>query len=116
MTSYDSSGVGYSSNAKEILISTPITLSTYQIPKSCKTIRAGSVETSAFYSCRNNIKYISFEKDSIITNIESYAFSETSIVSADFSNCLSLVTIGNYVFYICKSLSNVILPPNLFTL
>ena len=74
MSVQDKYGVTFSSSEKIIITGTPQNLPSYIVPKSCKGIVGGSVKLSAFYSCRNTIKNITFEKESEFVALGEYIF------------------------------------------
>ncbi len=57
---------------------------------------------------------ITFPSD--LTTIESYAFTYSSITSANFSKCIELTTIKESAFTLCSSLTSVTFPSNLATI
>ena len=57
---------------------------------------------------------VTFPSD--LTTIESYAFTYSSITSANFSKCIELTTIKESAFRLCSSLTSVTFPSNLATI
>ena len=57
---------------------------------------------------------VTFPSD--LTTIESYAFTYSSITSANFSKCIELTTIKENAFTLCSSLTSVTFPSNLATI
>ena len=109
---WDSYGVEYEDNYK-VLISTPSSLVTYEVPSECEVISGGeSYLYSSFYSCRNSIKHITFSENSQLKSIYPYVFQSTTLESIDFTPCQYLLEINYSIFYLSK-LQSIELPPNL---
>ena len=113
---YYKGGHTYNDESMSTLILVEKSTSKIVVSQSVVTIESDSITSSAFYPCRNNIKSVSFESNSKLTTLGILLFSETSLQSIDFTNCASLTIISLGCFRNCKSLTSVILPPNLLTL
>ena len=79
------------------------------------SLRIGSavrrIGANAFSGC-DNITDLSFDKDCVLEEIESYAFSGcTAVGSIILPN--SLISIGDYAFYGCSSANTLLLPADL---
>lgn len=77
-------------------------LETIKIPKSVKYIKDG-----AFYGCRN-LETISFEKNSLLENIENFAFYDCSKLSSMFLPKFAR-DIKSSAFFNCKNLNKIII-------
>ncbi|EAY22049.1 hypothetical protein TVAG_456840 [Trichomonas vaginalis G3] len=82
------------------------------IPKTVKYIYSQNQNNYAFKNCRT-IKAVSFEDDSQIVSISNYSFYNTGLKTANLSQCKQLSILNGYLFYYCKYLETVILPPNI---
>ena len=112
----DNFGVEYETSNLKTLLLTPSSLKEYTIPSSCTKIDGGELETSPFRPCRNNIKKITFEKNSQLKEISNYVFSTSTIETLDFGNCEHLETLPGHLCEKCSYLSTLILPPNIITI
>ena len=109
-------GVQYDENKRILKKIVESSISSLTIPSSVEEIYAGSVEQSAFYECRNNIKDVDFEPNCHLKIMGKFLFSETSILSVNFSNCNELETLPQGLFFQCSSLQTLTLPQNLKTI
>ena len=85
-----------------------------KIPKNVVNIRKGDSEDYAFLQSKNTLTKIWFEENSQLKTIGDYSFYLCSnVLSVDLSNCLLCEIIGYCAFAYCKSLNELILPPNI---
>ena len=71
----------------------------------------GDKDNPCSVNVRAKLKELTFQKNSNLSCIQSYAFFKCSLLSSiDFSVCSELCSIGDYAFSECTSLSRVVFP------
>lgn len=83
------------------------------IPRSVTSIFGYNASIYAFKKCKDSISSLRFEENSEITNISKYSFYNTSLRSANMSECKHLTLLDTSTFDSCFYLETVILPPNI---
>lgn len=108
---------GHYSNGYTVLQSVETNTQSTSIHKNAKTISGSSASNYAFKDCANTIETVTFETDSLLSEIQEYAFYSCSkLREIDLRPCLFLTVISNYAFSSCSSLSSIQLSNSVLTL
>ena len=102
------------SNDKRILHTVPSNVVHAVIPNYVEIVKGESSNLYAFKECSSIVETISFEENTLLSEIQNYSFYRCSkLNNVDLSRCTHLTTIGSYAFNKCISLATIILPQNL---
>ena len=87
----------------------------FTIPSRITRIQGSQKEINAFYDCSTTLQNFDFEAgEPQLEIIDNYAFYHcTELQEINLSRCTKLISIGDYSFSECSSVSSIILPENL---